>query len=267
MTKPTLLAIDGDSLFYDAFSTPPERQRSGFAPVHRVGVSYVPTEINDEILAKGYARVKARVRELHERLYGPEVMVAVKGDGNFRYGVHAGYKSGRAKSRTILTDLANETIRMAIDDGFAIPAHGKEADDLVRMWCWEAAQEGRSYVAAHMDKDLNCIPGSHYNYRTNALYQVSEEAALRHYHKQLIMGDSTDSIPGAKGIGEVKAERFLDDAKTREELQVAVVEAYMTAHPDDWVDQLNFNGKLLHMWRFEGDMFDAYKWEVVQDLG
>ena len=117
-----------------------------------------------------------------------------------------------------------------------------------------------------MDKDLNCIVGTHYNYRTNAIYEVDEASALFHYHYQLIVGDSTDSIPGARLIGDTKARVFLANRKTREEYQEAVVEAYIKAHPDDWPEKLDFNGKLIHMLRFEGDFFDVQQWPIVQAL-
>ena len=259
------LLIDADSLFYDAYSIP-EKPRYGFAPVHYVGQSVIPEEITDEVIAKGLERVRRRIDEMHDRLFGPEVKVAVGGADNFRYAIHPDYKRKRSENKTILADLAKITIGEAIAQGWATPSDGFEADDLVRIWAHSAKDAGVDYVVAHLDKDLNCIVGRHFNYRQNVMYDVNIESAMNHYFTQLIMGDSTDNIPGARGVGKVKAAKFLDRCETLEEYQEATVEAYMSAHPGDWYEQLQFNGKLIHILRHPTDYFSCDAWPVVQAL-
>lgn len=261
----SVLAIDADTLFYDAYSMP-KPSRYGFQPVRQLGKSLVPEEISDEILEKGLASVRRRIDQMGERLFGPELKIAVKGHNNFRHDIYPDYKSKRGQNKTILTDLANLTIDLAVDAGWATPSHGYEADDQVRMWAHEAELEGRAVVVAHVDKDLNCIVGRHFNFKGNFIYDVNAESAMAHYFNQLIIGDSVDSIPGARGLGPVKAARFLQSCETEEEYQEAVVEAYMSAHPDDWYESLQLNGQLIHLLRHTADHFTCDNWPVVQAL-
>lgn len=263
---PPLLALDADSLFYDAYAIADKQYRgSGFQPLRAVGWSPVPEEISDEIIEKGVRKVQKRIAEMRSRFYNPEIRAGVGGEGNFRYDIFPEYKSrNKAEPKTILKDLAKISIDVAISEGWVIPAHGKEADDLVRMWSFEAKAEGRKFIVGHLDKDLDCIAGQHFNYRTNAIYDVTVEQAMHHYFTQIVVGDSTDSIPGAHQIGPKRAAERFAHCKTLEDYQEATVEAYMFAHPDDWYERLTLNGKLIHMWRWEGDLFSCDDWPVVQ---
>jgi hypothetical protein len=55
-------------------------------------------------------------------------------------------------------------------------------------------------VIATKDKDLDLIPGWHYNWsktkKDDGVYYVSPVEANRAFYAQLIQGDATDNIPG-----------------------------------------------------------------------
>lgn len=51
-------------------------------------------------------------------------------------------------------------------------------------------------VICSQDKDLLQVPGWHYNTRSKELFEVSVVQGLKEFYKQLISGDSTDTIPG-----------------------------------------------------------------------
>lgn len=257
--------IDADSLFFDAFSLP-DLPVSGFGPIRQVGQTFVPTEINDEIIDKGVRRAKKRIKEMGDRFWTGDLLIAVKGKDNFRYQIYPEYKSSRGQGVTLLRDLAGFAIEAAIDEGWAIPAHGMEADDLVRIWAEEARRDGADFVVSHIDKDLNAIPGLHFNYRQNVTYTIDEARARVLFYKQLLTGDSSDSIPGCKGIGKVKAERILGAATEEGELQERVVEAYMEVYEDKWQEQLQLNGSLLYLLQTRDDVFSIESWEIVQAL-
>ena len=257
------LIVDGDSLFFDAYSVP-EKVKTGFGRIQMVGQSVVPTEITPEILAKGLARVKRRIEDMRSKLFGAEMRIAVRGDGNFRYDIYPEYKSNRKNATTLLKDLAHETINLALDEGWVIPAHGMEADDLCNIWCNELGVG--NYVLAHIDKDLNNIPGKHFNYRQFVMYDIDETTAMRNYYTQILVGDPTDSIPGARLIGPVKAAKRLILCKTEEDLQEGVVMGYLDAHPDDWYEKLTLNGSLIHLLRHPTDKFSCDDWSIVQAL-
>lgn len=258
------LYVDGDTVFFDAF-TDRAKRTTGFGTVYMV--SDEPEEFDPDLIPIGFDRAKKRLAEIQDRFYGIPMLVAVKGDNNFRYGLYPEYKAKRSESRTFLRHYASEAIDMAIEEGFVIPAHGMEADDLVSIWAWESRLKGEDYVVAHIDKDLNCIPGKHYHYRENTVYEVSEEFARVHYYEQILKGDPTDNIPGAKGIGDKRAKVMLTGAVTETELQERVAAGYMKAHPDDWVDSIQLNGSLIHLLRHRNDIFNVQDWEIVQVLG
>lgn len=113
----------------------------------------------------------------------------------------------------------------------------EEADDVVgyshyRMFC----QDPHSSIIATVDKDLDMIPGMHYNFVKDESYYVDEERAIRWFYMQLLMGDSTDNIPGIPRVGPAKAAKMLADAETEWELYSVAKAAYMEAYADVGTD-------------------------------
>jgi len=133
----------------------------------------------------------------------------IKGVGNFRNNWES-YKAHRkdaippdVKGRILLMyDYAKE---------FAFECDNAEADDYVTLTAKQCRDQGKSYVIAHIDKDLNCIPGNHYNFRKKEFYKVSPEEGYRFMMRQILMGDSTDGIGGIKDVGPIKALNYTKD--------------------------------------------------------
>ncbi len=74
----------------------------------------------------------------------------------------------------------------------------KEADDELGK---RLIDLGDNAVLASKDKDLDMIPGWHYNWAKKLKYKVSEVDGLRSFWRQVLTGDSTDNIPGLYGVG------------------------------------------------------------------
>ncbi len=76
-------------------------------------------------------------------------------------------------------------------------ASGMEADDLLGI------TQSHNTVICSVDKDLNNIPGLHYDELKSekGVYEVSELDADRNFFCQLLTGDRTDNIPGLYGVG------------------------------------------------------------------
>lgn len=106
--------------------------------------------------------------------------------------------------------------------------HNREADDECSILAWQARRDGKPYAVATIDKDLDQIPGTHYDYRLKQWYEVSESEAERWLWVQIVAGDSGDNIGGVPGYGKVKAEKFIDslDKYSKTERWTAVVELY-----------------------------------------
>ena len=140
---------------------------------------------------------------------------AVKGKGNFRKDIYPDYKGSRAQLDDEMREKLNYLHKYSVEQG-AIQADGMEADDLVSIWAWEARDHDEDYVICGIDKDLLQIPGNHYNYgwtekSKRPMWEfVDDNTAHLNLMLQCLTGDSTDNIPGIRGVGAKKAEKILE---------------------------------------------------------
>lgn len=89
---------------------------------------------------------------------------------------------------------------------------GIEADDALSLQAWDRIRAGSTdYVIATIDKDLDQIPGWHYDYMKKNFYFVTPDEGQRWFWQQTLSGDSTDNIGGACKVGPVSAESFLSE--------------------------------------------------------
>jgi len=142
-----------------------------------------------------------------------EAHVFIKGDNNFRYSVDPEYKANRRSSMDPEVLDRVELLYSYARKNF-IESHGGEADDYVSIYTYQALEEGRLPVVCHIDKDLNMIPGWHYNFKKEEFYYVSPEESFTFMCRQLLSGDmSSDNIPGLKGVGDTTAARLLHNTR------------------------------------------------------
>jgi hypothetical protein len=90
--------------------------------------------------------------------------------------------------------------------------HGREADDECSIMGHRAIADGLPFVVATIDKDLDQIPGNHYNYLKQVFYDQSLYDSRSFFFQQCISGDATDGIPGCYKSGAVRAKRIIDSA-------------------------------------------------------
>ena len=106
-----------------------------------------------------------------------------------------------------------------------------------------------SSVIVSTDKDLDMIPGLHYDWVKEQGYIVSQEDAMRWFFTQMLTGDAVDNIPGVPGIGPKKAARALEGATTQEQMLEVVRTLYVQSYGVLADDALLENGRLLWMRR------------------
>ena len=133
-------------------------------------------------------------------------------------------------------------------------SEGEEADDAVAI----ASTKG-NYWIVHVDKDLDQLPGWHYNPVKDEEYYVTEFEGLYSFYKQILTGDRVDNIEGLRGIGPVKADKILKDCTTERELYDACLKAY-----DGNSERVLENGKLLWLRREPNQMWQPPS--ISQDL-
>jgi hypothetical protein len=168
-----------------------------------------------------------------------EYIAYTTGKGNFRYDVAktVPYKGNRKdmKKPKHLDALMAHLKRLGAEE-----VQGIEADDAV---CMKAAEKPWDYILVHVDKDLNMIPGWHFNPAKAKKYFVSLDDAAYSFWTQMLTGDRVDNIPGLAGIGPKKAEKILQGCTDYESMQTAVWKAYQDKGHD--YDYFVEQGRLL----------------------
>ena len=137
------------------------------------------------------------------------LMVAVKGRGNFRNDLYDKYKANRKELDPEVKKALNYGHQYMVDNYGAIMADDMEADDLVAIWAYECREEEQDYYICGIDKDLLQIPGDHYNFVKKTHRFVNDDEGHLLLMTQALTGDNADNIPGIKGIGPKKAEKIL----------------------------------------------------------
>ena len=195
-------------------------------------------------------------------LNAERIHIYLTGKGNYRQAVADDYKANRKDTERPAHYAAIK--EYMIDKLGAILIDGEEADDALG---YHAVQEGHGI--ATLDKDLDGVPGYHYNWKKRSLYLVSPEDADRFFYTQLLTGDSTDNIPGlfkrtgVKAMAKVKEP--LEYMDTPEEMYAHVKQVYMDAvatkrMPSDEADVdywLDTQGKLLWIRRERNETWEA----------
>jgi 5'-3' exonuclease len=150
------------------------------------------------------------------------------GTGNFRKKILPEYKKNRDPNAKPF--WYNEITEYLIKQHGAIVCDGIEADDMLGI---RQMQDDETVICSK-DKDLDCVPGAHYNWSPTryerGVYNVTEVEALRFFYLQCLTGDATDNIPGLyKSIGKKatkKIKEYLAALETEEEMCAFVKELY-----------------------------------------
>lgn len=137
------------------------------------------------------------------------------------------------------------------------PSSEYEADDAISWHGWYNYEvTGQRDIIAGVDKDLNQIPGYHWDYSKDIGHFVTDAEANRFFFKQLLMGDVADSIPGIRGVGPRRADTLLSKGANPEEWWDIVLSTYTNKLPhlseDEIAEILYERGNKLWIQRREG---------------
>lgn len=138
------------------------------------------------------------------------------GRTNFRFEIYPEYKANRPpkpKWHGWIRDYLLDEYEAVV-----VPRH--EADDCMAMFQTEDT------ICVSIDKDLLQIPGQHYNFVKKEWHAVEEFEGLRWFYRQILMGDSTDNLPGLWRVGPAKTDKLTSWCQTEEDLWSVVQETY-----------------------------------------
>jgi DNA polymerase-1 len=173
------------------------------------------------------------------------------GSNNFRYKVYPEYKANRIGAyRPKWEKAVKEHLTSKWNANWS---DGNEADDMCGI---RSSQVMQPNIICHLDKDINMIPGKHYNWmlqrlgkviREARIYHVTLEEADRFFWKQLLTGDTTDNLKGVPGVGPVKADGILRECTTNQECYERIRELFSCD------EELDMNAQCLWIQRSPND--------------
>ena len=198
----------------------------------------VTEEVIPEPVANVLHSVKVMVESIVEEAGADEWQGFLTGDGNFReeVAISKPYKGNRSQAKPYHYDTIRNYL---LNHMGATLIEGEEADDaLGRVQVADIQANGpknASTIICTIDKDLDMIPGWHFNWNTKEIYMVRPKQGNRFFLHQMLTGDSTDNIPGIPRVGKQMAdnlfteaeEEYDDDVLTRALVDM-VYERYLT---------------------------------------
>jgi 5'-3' exonuclease len=200
-----------------------------------------------------------------------EFSIFLSGDNNFRYDIYPEYKANMTQPKPRHLKALKEYLVTTYE---ALVSDGCEADDLLGI---EQCKGGDTIICS-IDKDLRMIPGKHYSFeisgkitrgpragkpwvRPMEMVTVSEADGLRKFYYQLLVGDRTDNVMGAAGVGPVTADRILASCGTERELFEAVSDHYGSE------EELLMTGQCLWIFRKPNDRWEIPTFETSKREG
>lgn len=186
-------------------------------------------------------RADKLMRDILEATQASRYLGFLTGSNNFRKEINPDYKANR-KDKPLpihLNDIREYLVtewKISVTDGY-------EADDALGF------HQTDTTVICSIDKDLLQIPGRHYNFVKQEFIEVTELDGLRHFWKQMLIGDVSDNIKGVDGIGPKKAAKLIDPLETNTEMFWTVSNLY------DSSERFWMNCDCLWIWRNEHECF------------
>ncbi len=217
-----ILLLDGHSLAYRAFYGLPLYDQSG-----RPRFSTSKGEFTNAVY--GFATMLFKVWNDEK----PDYIAAAFDKGRtFRDEKFADYKATRAKMPDELSPQIERIMQLVTTFGIpAITAEGYEADDILGTLAKRAARDGIEAIIVTGDSDAFQLIEPHIKVFTSGrMYQdtlLYDEALIKERFslapQQLIdfkalKGDTSDNVPGVKGIGEKGATQLLQQYGTVENI-------------------------------------------------
>jgi len=194
----------------------------------------------------------------YEKKLNPDVKIFLSAAYNFRYDIYPDYKKSRKTQRKPHWIAECKEFLKVQHNAFQFD--GYEADDLIAMTT-EALRDKKNIYIASCDKDFTQLGGANvaqYDFTTGKEWSVTELQAQHYFYKQLLIGDTSDDIPGLPKVGPQTALKILDGIENERDLYNAVVLTYkdrMDITTEQAVEEVTLRGKLLYLLREEGELW------------
>lgn len=227
--------------------------------------------------------IKNKVESIESQSWCSDIKIFVGGKGNFRKDIYDNYKGNRGPKPLAFQDCYNYVLKrwkdcVVVCDGYEAEDHAAVEGYNAYLKCRDSRdKQAGGKVICHVDKDVDMIPGFHFNYSKpeQGVWWQDNVSGYKCFATQMLIGDrSTDNIRGVevvvpevkelfgvttKSIGEASAKKILKDLNTEKDLLARLVEVYKLTYGDDWKAQMDFTGKLVWITREYKQPFDIDK--------
>jgi hypothetical protein len=179
-----------------------------------------------------------------KRHYGTDFVTFdfyLTGEGNFREEV-ATIQPYKGNRKDMVKPVHYQAVRDYLEMHYdAEMVTGMEADDKVSIEAWKSWRDPSlpATVVATIDKDLDQIPGKHYDYKKHVFYSVDPLDGELFFYAQVLAGDATDHIRGLHRWGLKRALSYVnsvyeeltieDDQEWRTGMWQSIVDEYTLA--------------------------------------
>jgi len=206
-------------------------------------------------------RVETMMRDMLHDTQSDTYKTFLTGKNNFRYKIYPEYKANRKdKPKPVWLEVCRNYL---LEHWGAIISDGCEADDLMGIEA-TSSDDMMAYIICSIDKDLKQIPGNHYNFVTKVKEFVTPLEGLKYFYKQLILGDSSDNIPGFDGKARQKWPKFMEHHRDfidscSDDLDMY---DYVRNIYSSETNNIIINGRLLHIQRTIGEIWNPPNLQV-----
>lgn len=199
--------------------------------------------------------VKSMVEDMKDRFSTEKIKIFLSPEKNFRHKIATikPYKGNRVVERPTHYEEAKKYL---LSHYPTYIAEDMEADDMMGI------HQDEDTIICTIDKDLDQVPGLHYNWKKKILYNVGELEGKKNFYRQVLTGDSIDNIQGIPGVGIKRAEKILDGKTTEKEMRDSVIEAYRSSsYHGGWEKALVENANLVLIQRSDPPIL----WELPEE--
>lgn len=211
----------------------------------------IPLQIEEgvevEPVAFALHSVKSVIEEMLAATGAHDYKIYLSGKGNWRkkFATIKPYKGNRVQPKPIHYEAIRDYLIRVWQGEYV---DNEEADDKI------AEMSTDDTCVSSIDKDLDQIPGWHYNWVSGEMYNVNKDEANRYFWTQVLSGDPTDNILGIPGVGSTTANRIIFSAiNGGKDLCEAVQDEYKryfdgllkTGNPEFLIKGANLTG---HTW-------------------
>lgn len=240
--------------------------------VHEIGAdpTYVETSVRKvaEPVENCLQIVRTMIRNIVADTCPGRPLLFLSGHVNYRERLATirPYKGNRDK---LHKPLHYEAMRYyLIDTHGAQVSDGNEADDEVSIYA-----RSHEVIVAGVDKDLDQIPGRHYDYGKRLHFSISSEEAEEQFWLQVLQGDPSDNVGGVYRMGPVAARNWLK--QPHDDTWRYVVRAYELSQEKPGCPYANMpaedaaleNARLVYLQQSPGELWRPHgKRGLVQEL-